>query len=205
MAEKMTSLDTAKRLIEEYSIREFGEMEIDFSDLSKIPVAATTFDEGEPGEYEVSVFLDLVNYQLLQYVNGELYHKEEYNSLEEMVELALERLEFDHLVSVGRHDDEEEEAVNMAMAIQLIEEYSLQEFGDKDIDFSDMAKIPVASTIIGEGDDDEREVQVYLDLENYRLLQYVDDELYYKEEYDSLGKMVELAIRPLDFDLIVSV
>ena len=61
MAEKMTSLDTAKRLIEEYSIREFGEMEIDFSDLSKIPVAATTFDEGQPGEYEVSVFLDLVS------------------------------------------------------------------------------------------------------------------------------------------------
>ena len=106
---------------------------------------------------------------------------------------------------MDRTDDEEEEAVNMAMAIRLIEEYSIREFGDKDIDFSDMAKIPVASTIIGEGDDDEREVQVYLDLENYRLLQYVDDELYYKEEYDSLGKMVELAIRPLDFDLIVSV
>ena len=122
-----------------------------------------------------------------------------------MVELVLKRLEFDHLVSVDRTDDEEEEAVNMAMAIRLIEEYSIREFGDKDIDFSDMAKIPVASTIIGEGDDDEREVQVYLDLENYRLLQYVDDELYYKEEYDSLGKMVELAIRPLDFDLIVSV
>ena len=100
MAGKKANFETAKRLIEEYSIREFGKMEIDFSKLSKVPVAATTFDEGEPGEYEVSVFLDLVNYQLLQYVNGELYHKEEYSSLEEMVELALRPLDFDLIVSV---------------------------------------------------------------------------------------------------------
>ena len=90
-----SSLDHAKRLINEYSLREF-ESEADFSNLEKVGLAYTeTEDEGVPVEAEA----DLINCQINRYVNGTLVDRIEYDSLEDMIRFELEYMDFNELVS----------------------------------------------------------------------------------------------------------
>ena len=90
-----TLLDRAKKLINEYSQREF-ESEADFSDLTKIGLAYTeTEDEGIPVEAEA----DLVNCRINRYVNGKLVDRLEYDSLADMIYSELEYMDFNDLVS----------------------------------------------------------------------------------------------------------
>ena len=100
-AEKNTSklVKRARRLIREYCFREFGDMEVDFSDITKILIAyATATDE----ELPVEVFADLKACQMRQFVDGRLYNVDQYNDLEEMIDVALEHLDFDDLVSLDQ-------------------------------------------------------------------------------------------------------
>jgi hypothetical protein len=90
-----TSLVHAKRLINEYSLREF-ESEADFTDLEKVGLAYTeTEDEGIPVEAEA----DLINCRINRYVNGRLVDRIEYDSLEDMIHAELEYMDFNELVS----------------------------------------------------------------------------------------------------------
>ena len=90
-----TSLAHAKRLINEYSLREF-ESEADFTDLEKVGLAYTeTEDEGIPVEAEA----DLINCRINRYVNGRLVDRIEYDSLEDMIHAELEYMDFNELVS----------------------------------------------------------------------------------------------------------
>ena len=95
--ETQALVDEAKRLIEEYCCREFGEdARADFSDLRKIPIAYTT---SEDDLHEIQVNLNLIDCCMDTCVDGTLVRHEPYESLARMVE-ELPYLEFDDLVSV---------------------------------------------------------------------------------------------------------
>ena len=106
-----TLLDRAKKLINEYSLREF-ESEADFSDLEKVGLAYTeTEDEDIPVEAEA----DLINCRINRYANGVLVDCIEYDSLEDMIRSELEYLDFNELVTftdeqieMGRQESEPE-------------------------------------------------------------------------------------------------
>ena len=90
-----TLLARAKRLINEYSLREF-ESEADFTNLEKVGLAYTeTEDEGIPVEAEA----DLINCRINRYVSGRLVDRIEYDSLEDMIRAELEYMDFNELVS----------------------------------------------------------------------------------------------------------
>ena len=98
-----TLLDRAKKLINDYCLREF-ESEADFSDLTKIGLAYTeTEDENIPVEAEA----DLVNCRINRYVNGNLVDRREYDSLAELIYYELEYMDFNELVDFTDEQIEE--------------------------------------------------------------------------------------------------
>lgn len=88
-----SKLDEAKQLIDEFCENEYGSG-ADFTDLQNIDVAYTTTEDNKA----IQVTLDLINLELRQYVNSELYDKIIYSSLEDMIDKDLKHLDFDELV-----------------------------------------------------------------------------------------------------------
>ena len=88
-----SKLDEAKQLINEFCENEYGGS-TDFTDLQNIDVAYTITEDNE----KIQVTLDLINLELRQYVDGELYDKIIYSSLEDMIDKDLKHLDFDELV-----------------------------------------------------------------------------------------------------------
>lgn len=88
-----SKLDEAKQLINEFCENEYGSG-ADFNDLQNVNVAYTTTEDDE----EIQVTIDLINLELRQYVDDELYDKITYRSLEDIIESVLKRLDFDELV-----------------------------------------------------------------------------------------------------------
>ena len=88
-----SKLDEAKQLINEFCENEYGSG-ADFTDLQNVDMAYTTTEDDE----EIQVTIDLINLELRQYVDGELYDKITYRSLEDIIESVLKRLDFDELV-----------------------------------------------------------------------------------------------------------
>lgn len=88
-----SKLDEAKQLINEFCENEYGDS-ADFTDLQNVDVAYTVTEDSE----EIQVTLDLINLELRQYVDGELYDKIIYRSLEDMIDKDLKHLDFDELV-----------------------------------------------------------------------------------------------------------
>ena len=88
-----SKLDEAKYLINEFCENEYGSG-ADFTDLQNVDVAYTVTEDDE----DIQVTLDLINLELRQYVDGELYDKITYRSLEDMIDKDLKHLDFDELV-----------------------------------------------------------------------------------------------------------
>lgn len=88
-----SKLDEAKQLINEFCENEYGDS-ADFTDLQNVDVAYTVTEDDE----EIQVTFDLINLELRQYINGELYDKITYRSLEDMISKDLKHLDFDELV-----------------------------------------------------------------------------------------------------------
>ena len=81
----------------------------------------------------------------------------------------------------------------------LISDFCRSEYGSE-ADFSDPAKIGVAYTTVT---DDEIPIQVNIDLVNYRLERYLDDEHLETRQYGSLQELIANELENLDFrDLI---
>lgn len=87
---------------------------------------------------------------------------------------------------------------SLDMAKKLICDYCEREYGDCNEDFSDLSNISILYTT--DGDDDEVQLQAYVDLDNYEIRYYRDDILCYKESYDSLEDMIENALKDLNWD-----
>ena len=89
----------------------------------------------------------------------------------------------------------------MERAKGLISEFCQCEYGSE-ADFSDMAKIGVAYTTVT---DDEIPIQVNIDLVNYRLERYLDDEHLETRQYSSLQGLIDNELESLDFSDLIHV
>ena len=83
----------------------------------------------------------------------------------------------------------------------LISDFCRSEYGSE-ADFSDPAKIGVAYTTVT---DDEIPIQVNIDLVNYRLERYLDDEHLETRPYGSLQEIITNELENLDFSDLVHV
>ena len=100
--------------------------------------------------------------------------------------------------AAGREQTEKPET-SMNRAKNLISDFCQREYGS-DADFSDPAKISVAYTTIT---DDEIPIQVNIDLVNFRLERYLDNEHLETRQYGSLQDLIANELDDLDFsDLI---
>ena len=89
----------------------------------------------------------------------------------------------------------------MERAKGLISDFCRSEYGSE-ADFSDPAKIGVAYTTVT---DDEIPIQVNLDLVNYRLERYLDDEHLETRQYASLQELIANELENLDFSDLIHV
>ena len=89
----------------------------------------------------------------------------------------------------------------MERAKGLISDFCRGEYGSE-ADFSDPAKIGVAYTTVT---DDEIPVQVNIDLVNFRLERYLDDEHLETRQYGSLQELITNELENLDFNDLIHV
>lgn len=89
---------------------------------------------------------------------------------------------------------------DLDVAKQLITDYLDREFGEPS-DFSDISKISLAYTTDEEHD---LPIQVYADLEQFRLIYEYDGNVVRNEQYNSLAEMNKNALSVLDFNDLVS-
>ena len=83
----------------------------------------------------------------------------------------------------------------------LISDFCRSEYGSE-ADFSDPAKVGVAYTTVT---DDEIPVQVNIDLVNFRLERYLDDEHLETRQYGSLQELISNELENLDFSDLIHV
>ena len=96
-------IERAKGLISDFCRSEY-DSEADFSDPTKIGVAYTTVTDDE---IPVQVNIDLVNFRLERYLDGEHLETRRYASLQELIANELENLDFSDLIHVSDEDVEQ--------------------------------------------------------------------------------------------------
>ena len=89
----------------------------------------------------------------------------------------------------------------MERAKGLISDFCRSEYGSE-ADFSDPAKVGVAYTAVT---DDEIPIQVNIDLVNYRLERYLNDEHLETRQYGSLQELITNELENLDFSDLIHV
>lgn len=82
------------------------------------------------------------------------------------------------------------------IAKRLINDFCYNEYGSK-ADFSDLHSVGIAYTTLG--DDESLDVQVYVDLIDFKVCKYVNDLLVVTEQYASLAALIDKQLRWLDF------
>lgn len=91
-----TLLERAKSLIDEFCKSEYeGSNGADYSDLSDVEIAYT---QTEDGRFPVQASVNLIDFNIVTKVDGKVVRTEQYDSLEDMVQNALESLDFSDLV-----------------------------------------------------------------------------------------------------------
>lgn len=97
-----TSLDKAKRLIDDFCREEYQQGDgADYTDLANVGVAYTTTEDDK---HEIQARVNLVDYRIETLVDGKTVRIEQYASLEELTEKGLQALSFDELVYVSDED-----------------------------------------------------------------------------------------------------
>ena len=101
-------MEQAMNAINDFCVSEYSS-EADFSDMSNVNIAYTTIVEidNKPlaDELELQVSVDLENYAINSYVDGDLIHSETYDSIEAMLP-ALNNLDFNELTSTIDYEEE---------------------------------------------------------------------------------------------------
>lgn len=91
-------IEVSMDLIKDYLVSEFGECRYDtFNDLNNIGLAYT---ETEDGKHEIEVTADLLNFNIIQWVDRKISKIETFKSLKEMNEKALISLDFSELTTI---------------------------------------------------------------------------------------------------------
>lgn len=115
----VSELDMAKKYIEDFHIREYGDESTDFSDLSNIGLVYTTL--GDEGEHEFQVTANLVDQSVSYSIDGEIVRTDIYASLADMIEKDLSFLDFDYFQTEGYKELEkkypEKEEVKAVLAV----------------------------------------------------------------------------------------
>ena len=106
------SLNRAAAYIKDYFEQEFGSA-AEIEDPSHVDLAYTTDEENDA---VISVYADLVQYRITTEYGGKIAREEQYNSLDEMNELALKFLSFDDLTSLS--DEEKGFEVRHGVAVE---------------------------------------------------------------------------------------
>ena len=113
-----------------------------------------------------------------------------------------EKLNSDPFIQrVMRDTERVAEQALMERAKGLISDFCRSEYGSE-ADFSDPAKIGIAYTTVT---DDEIPIQVNIDLVNYRLERYLDDEHLETRQYASLQELISNELENLDFSDLIHV
>lgn len=94
-------LDRAKELIDEFSRTEYAGEGADFSDMSEVNLAYT---ETEDGLHEIQSYANLEDFRIVTMVDGQVVRIEQHESLQALVDNALETLEFGDLVYVSEEE-----------------------------------------------------------------------------------------------------
>lgn len=98
------------------------------------------------------------------------------------------------------HEKTQEYSEPMKRAMQLINEYCEAEF-EGEADFTNLAKVDLAYTTDAET---EVPIQVYADLENFRLVKEYDGKIASEEQFDSLDDLSDKVLSNLEFDDLVA-
>ena len=106
------TLNRAAAYIKDYFEQEFGSA-AEIEDPSHVDLAYTTDEENGA---VISVYADLVQYRITTEYGGNIVREEQYNSLDEMNELALKYLSFDDLISLS--DEEKGLEVRRGVAVE---------------------------------------------------------------------------------------
>lgn len=106
------TLNRAAAYIKDYFEQEFGSA-AEIEDPSHVDLAYTTDEENDA---VISVYADLVQYRITTEYGGNIAREEQYNSLDEMNELALKFLSFDDLISLS--DEEKGLEVRHDVAVE---------------------------------------------------------------------------------------
>lgn len=93
-------LEQAKELIDQFCQEEYDSY-ADFSDLEKVGIAYTTITDEE---IPIQVNVDLVNYRVERYLDGQFLERRQYDSLEALIQNELTDLTFDDLISVSEEE-----------------------------------------------------------------------------------------------------
>lgn len=94
--DKLQLLFKAKELINDYSIREFGDP-ADFSDPAKVGIAYTTTEDDK---HEIQAYASLVDFQTEVWLDGENVANLRAESLRDYTENVLPYLDFDEMVAI---------------------------------------------------------------------------------------------------------
>ena len=86
-------------------------------------------------------------------------------------------------------------------AKELIDDFCQDEY-DSPADFEDLSKIGIGYTTVT---DDEIPIQVYVNLEDFRIERYLDGTLIDSRQYDSLQALIENELEDLDFSDLIDV
>ena len=93
-------LEQAKELIDQFCQEEYDSY-ADFSDLGNVGIAYTTVTDQE---IPIQVNVDLVNYRVERYLDGQFLERRQYDSLVAMIQNELIDLTFDDLISVSEEE-----------------------------------------------------------------------------------------------------
>lgn len=98
LSETEETLDTAKKAIEDFVGEEVWE-NVDFSDLSDVKIL---FNElGNENEYHFEVSVNLVDYSINLYLDGELAESNQYETLQELIDKEIADKSFYDFISAG--------------------------------------------------------------------------------------------------------
>lgn len=141
-----SELDRAKELIQEFIDKEYEEERepFEFENLEKVDIAYTTTEDEK---HEIQASIDLINFSVNTYIDDMLIDKEQYGTLKELNDYALEHLDYGSLIFIEDED------------IERVEKLTIDKDTDLDGVIDRFDSDPGNSPVITNGDIEEREKQ----------------------------------------------
>lgn len=98
-------IEKAKSMINEYCNIEFGH-DADFTEYPIVQLGYTedTLEDGKEEYHSIEAYADLENYKIITKVDGKTVGIEQYKTMEDYLEYALDFLSFDSLVSLSEEE-----------------------------------------------------------------------------------------------------